>query len=309
MSGEIKWIKLSTQIFSDEKIKLILAMPDGYGIFTFWIFLMTLAGKTNDLGKIYLKEGLGYSPQMLSTISNISINTVELGLKTLEEFGMIKINEDHIQILNWDMHQNVEGMEKIRAQWRARKQKQREREQKALTSGDDVSRDNHVTSRYRIREKNKNKKENKKKNIDNNIEKSQVPYEKIRELYNSICTDLPKAIKLSDARKKYIRARWKEYPDTEFWEKFMHRVQNSNFLTGKKTDFVANFDWIIKESNFIKILEGNYDNERRQQSGRDKSSGKGNDKSDWLETFKNPAGRTISDEELESIIYKSTESD
>lgn len=95
----------------------------------------------------------------------------------------------------------------------------------------------------------------------------ETPYKEIKKLYNEICVGLPKATKLSQPRKRRIHARWKEKPDIKWWERFFKRVQNSDFLTGRsmsqKYNFKASFDWVMKQSNFIKINEGQYDNRRR----------------------------------------------
>lgn len=113
--GQISWIKLATNMFEDEKIKLIQTLPDGNSIVLFWIKLLTLAGKTNDKGLIYLGNGISYNDEMLATITNLSTSVVRSGIKTLQEFGMIEITEEnYIQIVNWIKHQNVEGMERVR---------------------------------------------------------------------------------------------------------------------------------------------------------------------------------------------------
>lgn len=96
-------------------------------------------------------------------------------------------------------------------------------------------------------------------------EKKEPPYEKIKELYNEICEDCRTVMKLSDKRKRHLKQRWKEYPDLKWWEEYFKKIQKSDFLTGKKTDFVADFDWVINPNNLLKIIEGRYDN--RDKSG------------------------------------------
>ena len=51
--AEVKWIKITTNIFDDEKIKLIDTMPDRDALLVVWFKLLTLAGKTNDNGFLY----------------------------------------------------------------------------------------------------------------------------------------------------------------------------------------------------------------------------------------------------------------
>jgi predicted phage replisome organizer len=130
---EVKWIKLSVNMFEDEKVRLIESLPEADTLLILWIKLLAQAGKTNASGYIYLNENIPYTDEMLSTIFNRPIGTVRLALKTFEQFGMIEISENHfISITNWEKHQNLDGLDKIREQNRLRKQ--REREKKKLLS-------------------------------------------------------------------------------------------------------------------------------------------------------------------------------
>lgn len=119
--SEIKWIKITTNMFDDEKIKLIDAMPERDTIFYIWIRLLVQAGKTNAGGYIFLSEDVPYNDEMFSTIFNRPLNSVRLALDTLKSFGMIQKSENNdLKITNWEKHQNVDGMEKIREQTRKR---------------------------------------------------------------------------------------------------------------------------------------------------------------------------------------------
>lgn len=114
MAG-ISWIKLSVNIFDDEKIKLIKSMPEGDSIILIWIQLLCLAGKTNDGGAVYIGQHMNYTDEMISTICGQPLNTVRFALRTFEEFNMINLSEDGlISIANWEKHQNVEGMERVK---------------------------------------------------------------------------------------------------------------------------------------------------------------------------------------------------
>jgi predicted phage replisome organizer len=129
--AEVKWIKLSTNMFEDEKIRLIESLPEADTILIIWVKLLAQAGKTNASGYIYLSERIPFTDEMLATIFNRPIGTVRLALKTFEQFGMIEINDDHfISIANWEKHQNIDGLEKIRQQTKKRvadhRQKKRE---------------------------------------------------------------------------------------------------------------------------------------------------------------------------------------
>ncbi|PJZ01133.1 replication protein [Bacillus vallismortis] len=127
--SEIKWIKLSTQMFEDEKIKLIEQMPELDTILIIWVKLLAQAGKTNASGYIYLSENIPYSDEMLAAIFGRPLNIVRLALNTFQKFGMIEINEEnYISISNWEKHQNLDAMEKIREKNRKRVQRHREKQ-------------------------------------------------------------------------------------------------------------------------------------------------------------------------------------
>lgn len=133
---EIKWIKLSTTMFDDEKIRLIQAMPESDAIIVIWVRLLTLAGKTNADGQIYINENMPYNEEMFSTLFNKPVNTIRLAIETLKKFEMIDIFENGtIFVNNWEKHQNIEGMDKIKQQNAERAKKYRERKKQKQLGG------------------------------------------------------------------------------------------------------------------------------------------------------------------------------
>jgi hypothetical protein len=88
------------------------------------------------------------------------------------------------------------------------------------------------------------------------------PYEPIVGLYNEMLPALPSVQKITNNRKKYLKARWDTSDKTQnldWWKDFFTHISKSDFLMGLvKDNFRASFDWIINESNFHKIIEGNY---------------------------------------------------
>lgn len=89
------------------------------------------------------------------------------------------------------------------------------------------------------------------------------PYQDIYEIFLSICSSLPKIQEPKDwakSRRDCIASRWKEHPDIGFFHDLFHRVQESDFLSGRVKPVNIGFDWIFKPANLQKILEGNYDN-------------------------------------------------
>ena len=132
--SEIKWIKITTDIFDDEKICLIDALPDHDAILVIWFKIIVLAGKLNKNGVLAISPNLVYTDEMLSTRFQRPLNTVRMALGIFERFGMIEVVEGVITLPNWEKHQNIDGMEKIKEQTRKRVARHREK-QKELALG------------------------------------------------------------------------------------------------------------------------------------------------------------------------------
>lgn len=126
--ADVKWIKITTDMFDNRKIKHLRRLPDGDSIVLIWVMLLTLAGRCNSGGMIFLTENIPYTPKMLADELDFEESTVQLALNALERLGMIQTNDDgFLAVTGWEKHQNIEGMEKIReskrlaqARWRAK---------------------------------------------------------------------------------------------------------------------------------------------------------------------------------------------
>ena len=112
--ADVKWIKIATDIFDDEKILLIESLPEKYAIITCWFKLLCLAGKQNNSGVFLMNDKIAYTDEMLSTIFRMHVNTVRLSLQTFQNFGMIELIEGVITIPNWDKHQQLDALENKR---------------------------------------------------------------------------------------------------------------------------------------------------------------------------------------------------
>ena len=146
MANEIKWIKLSTNLFDNRKIRQIEKMPEGDGMIVIWLQLLCLAGTINDCGMVYFTSDIPYTDQMLSAQFDRPIALVQLALRTFQKFNMVYIADNILMVSNWEKYQNVNGMDKIREQNRLRKQSQRVNEKLIeSTMSRDMSRDCHVT--------------------------------------------------------------------------------------------------------------------------------------------------------------------
>ncbi len=136
--AEIKWIKICTDIFDDEKILLIEGLPESDSIIVIWFKLLCMAGKQNNSGVFMLNDKIAYTDEMLATIFRRPLNTVRLALKTFQQYGMIEIVNDTITIPNWEKHQSLEKLEMSKEKTRIRVQRYRER-QKLLAEGNNCN--------------------------------------------------------------------------------------------------------------------------------------------------------------------------
>lgn len=111
--------------------------------------------------------------------------------------------------------------------------------------------------------------ENEEKNTEKTAEKESVPFQEITRLYNNLCHTFTKCIKVSDGRKRAIRARWNEYgQDIKVFEKLFRMAEESNFLKGANArNWQANLDWLMKSDNMAKVLEGAYANKGGRSNG------------------------------------------
>lgn len=133
--------------------------------------------------------------------------------------------------------------------------------------------ENHEETAERPR-KDTNNNDNNENNDNKNIYSlSPVPYEKISELYNTVCKSLPKIQKLTDKRKRLIKSRWNKSEDLSVYTELFRKAEESDFLSGRNGKWTScNFDWLMNENNMIKVLEGNYDNKESTKPAVDKKT-------------------------------------
>lgn len=124
--AEVKWIKISVDMFDNRKIKHIRQLPNGDTIVLVWIMLLTIAGRCNDGGMIYLTPDMPYSTKMLAEELRVKESVVKSALEAFERLDMVERNGDLIIITGWSEHQNVTGLDKVREQTKKRVAKHRE---------------------------------------------------------------------------------------------------------------------------------------------------------------------------------------
>ena len=131
--AEVRWIKIVTDVFDDEKILMIETMPEADTIIVIWFKLLCLAGKQNNSGVFQLGQ-MPYTDEMFATIFRRPINTVRLALDVFEKFGMIEIISNTVTIPNWGKHQSIDQIEAKTEYMRKYMQSYREK-QKQISEG------------------------------------------------------------------------------------------------------------------------------------------------------------------------------
>jgi len=159
--SEITWIKITTDMFEDEKLLIIESMPECDAILVMWAKLMLRAGKCNAGGWIYLAEGRPYTEEMLAAIFRRPINTVRLALSTLTNLGMIEVSDNGIFIINWEKYQNIQALGIIRERNRLRKAKQRDSQKPETVTAMSQQCHSNVTQQNKIEEIDKEKEQDK----------------------------------------------------------------------------------------------------------------------------------------------------
>ncbi|MFB6364505.1 phage replisome organizer N-terminal domain-containing protein [Paenibacillus elgii] len=112
-------------MFDDDKIDFIQSLPESDAIIVIWIRLLTMAGRSNAGGYIMLTEQIAYTDEMLANKFKRPLNTVRFALDTFRKLGMISFDGEAILVTNWEKHQNVESMERVKEYERLRKARQR----------------------------------------------------------------------------------------------------------------------------------------------------------------------------------------
>lgn len=140
--ADVKWIKIITDIFDDEKMFAIETQQDGYLIELIWFKLLCLAGKCNNHGFLMISEKIAYTDEMLSKIFRVDIGNVQRALMLFQQLDMVELVDNAYMISNWDKHQNVKALEDMRKAHAESQKKYRDKQRKkALEKKSDITGD------------------------------------------------------------------------------------------------------------------------------------------------------------------------
>lgn len=255
------WLKLKRDFFKRHDIQIIESMPNGKDYILFYLKL--LCESVDHEGNLRFSDQIPYNEQMLSTITNTNVDVVRSAIKIFSELGMMEVMDDGTYFMRevQKMIGTAKQDEKTRESTRLRVQAYRERKKQGLL---EENRYSNVTCNGEI-EKEIDIELEKEKDTEIEIEKRErINYQQIADMYNDICMSFPRVTTLSDARKKSIRARLNTHTIDDFKTLFEKAEQSTFLKGGNNRNWTATFDWLIKDSNMAKVLDGNYDNHGSQ---------------------------------------------
>ena len=268
--ADVKWIKITTDIFDDEKILLIESLPDSYAIITVWFKLLCLAGKQNNSG-VFMMGRIAYTDKMLATIFRMKETTVTMALQTFQQFGMVEIVDGVITIPNWNKHQTLDSYEAKKERDRLYQAQRRANQRALVAQSSDTSSDGRTTQSSYVVVSEEDKDKEREKELDNKKESKSC--QQSVDLYHSMCKSFRSVRSLSDASKKLFKARLNTYTLDDFRTVF-ENAEASSFLKGSNDrNWTATFDWLIKDANMAKVLEGNYADKGKRYTRTEKKPG------------------------------------
>lgn len=292
---DVKWVKLKVGMFDGESFKKIKRAKIGGEKFrdkltAVWFELMDFAGKCNHAGAFINSREIPFS-----SIDEIAImidrepEELQLCMKFFINEGMVEIVDNIYQLSNWTQYQNEEGLEKIRerkriaqANWRAKKALEASKgsgnvgdagaDVDATVDTTSVSTETSTDVLPSISTSNISKSNSIDMEIEGCGEKegrqagNRIDYVAIKAMFNELCPSFPSCVAMSDARKKAIKARFASGYTMEHFRTLFIKAEASSFLKGcNEKNWMASFDWLIKDSSMAKVLGGNYDDRQPHQ--------------------------------------------
>lgn len=273
MASDVKWIKICSDIFDDEKIMLIENLPSADSIIVIWFKLLCLAGKNNNSGVFILNDKIAYTDEMLATVFRRDINTVRLALKTFENYGMIEIVSGVYTIPNWGKYQNLDKIEQKSQYMRNYMQEYRKKQKDKIECktnsklyGKANSKTNVSSAEVYNKELDKKELDNKEKEIEEEndliVSKDTIRQNDVQRTIDEWNTleefGITPVKRMTPKREQAVKARIRQNHIDDILEA-IGNIRHSSFLQGQnKNGWMVTFDWFLKPGNFAKVFEGQY---------------------------------------------------
>ena len=310
MSKKYYWLKLKEDFFRQKEIKKLRKIAGG-DTYTIIYLKMQLLSLQNEGVLKYEGVEENIAEQIALEIDE-DVDNVQITLsflmanKLIEEisktdFFLVKANDC--------IGKEVDSAARVRAYRERKKQEEKrieEEKNKLLQCNGDVTKSN--TEKEIDIDIEKEKEIDIEKDTINSISSTEV--QQIINTWNSLGLQNIKFIKNNTNRYKMLNARIKEYGIDTFLQA-INNIRNSSFLKGQNNrNWTITFDWLIKPNNFIKVLEGNYDdkenkggfnNESRSNTSKNNEPSKGESKEEHDAEYWKEQNRIL-DEMLDSYL-------
>lgn len=271
------WMKLKETFMTSDTIDYFMSQPNGANYVVLYQMLCLKTINTN--GRLSRQIGEIIIPYDVEKIQRdckwFSVDTVRVALGLYRAAGLIYEDVDGTLVLA--DHNNLVGSETDAA---ARMRNMRAERENALPERETTAEQsaNIVTQEIENRDQSLDVRDLDITNEDREIEREDravtqaetapppsrlppCPFKKIMDLYHQICVSYPRIEDIEGERKKAVSARWRKYNSLDIFKELFQIAQASSFLKGQNDrNWVADFDWMMKPSNFSKIREHKYDN-------------------------------------------------
>lgn len=256
MEKRFFWLKLRESFFNDTYIKAMRTLPNGDSLVITYLEMALYSLKTN--GVIEYGELMPSLCEEIAIAINEPVSRVKKTIEVLIKSRAAELNGNSLYLIEM---MKLMGSESTSAE-RMRKLRSKKSDEPAVTPASQCDKGElsqvtkSVTTEIELE---------KEKELELDTDTPLPPlrespdYNAIIEQFNSICTALPKVRDITEPRKKAIKSALERLGQEGLIELF-RKTAASDFLSGRKNDWHATFDWILKPANLTKIIEGNYDN-------------------------------------------------
>lgn len=284
MTKRYYWLKLKNDFFRSKEIKKLrrIAGGDTYTI----IYLKMLLLSLNDQGKLYFDGVEDTFVEELALEIDEDEDNVKVAVAFLLKVGLMEMIDEDTAFLTAIPEMIDSETDKAALM---RRKRHREKQEKALQGNEVTNVGNNVTNssnnvtemlpdvtfcytdidKEQEQEKEKEEDDIEKtdaERVDSESSSSKIPYKRVQEMFNNICRSYPKCTKLSEARKKTIKARFNDGYTLEDFQRLFTIAESNDFLKGVDGGWKASFDWLIKDANIAKVLDGNYEPRAEKKS-------------------------------------------
>ena len=278
MADTMPWVKVSTGIFENEKIVYIGAMENGSELVLLWIKLLVLCGKANNGGILRISGRIPHTVSTLAGIMHCDKGLMQTAIDTFLDLGMVERIDGVLTIPGWEEYQSEDKLAGYRLKEAERKRNWRERQKAKISMsgtcpGQETGQSPDASAECPppVPGVDKEEEEDKDKEVDirepSGQSSERVDYQHIADIYNQYCPSLPRCTRISDARRKAIKARLNGGYTMGDFEAMFKAAGQSSFLAGKNDrNWTASFDWLLKDANMAKVLDGAYQD--RGNSGK-----------------------------------------